>query len=330
MKRYIAVGCYVGVSILIGAASASAQSWGRPRVPSAGVCFLRGHRLRRALLLRRRRLQHGARLRRRRRRDFLDSRVRKRGSHRVSRQQLPRCPRGVSTPTSSDLRASGFERPGDVIPRGDPRILTGGTGNPGGSTAGRGRAGLGSSSASLRRARASTSTSISAAATSVSVSESRRPGCQAAPTTKFRRSASSGTAKSPCIATATSGERRGASMPMSPISTAWGSTTASRRLVVGRRRSGGGFGAGASDGGLEIFADMDFRGRKPTLAGSTPDVGAVGMGSTISSLRVPSGGRWQVCTEPNYRGRCQVVSSDVSDLRRGDWNDIIASARRLH
>ncbi len=39
MKRFIAVGCYVGVSILIGAATASAQSWGRPRLPAAGACF---------------------------------------------------------------------------------------------------------------------------------------------------------------------------------------------------------------------------------------------------------------------------------------------------
>ena len=82
-------------------------------------------------------------------------------------------------------------------------------------------------------------------------------------------------------------------------------------------------------GNLEIFDDIEFRGQRHTLTGSTPDVSAVGMGGAISSLRVPSGGVWQVCTEPNYRGRCQVVSGNVSDLRPGDWNDVIASARRV-
>lgn len=92
---------------------------------------------------------------------------------------------------------------------------------------------------------------------------------------------------------------------------------------------GGGFGSSPGGGNLELFGDVNFRGRRQTLTGNTPDVRAVGMGSAISSLRLPSGGAWQVCTEPNYRGRCQVVSRDVSDLRPGDWNDVIASARRL-
>lgn len=88
--------------------------------------------------------------------------------------------------------------------------------------------------------------------------------------------------------------------------------------------TGGGFLAG-----LQVYADINFKGRSATFIDNTPDVGSSGMGHLISSLRVPSGETWQVCTETNFRGRCQVVSSDAPDLRRGDWNDLIASARRI-
>jgi hypothetical protein len=96
---------------------------------------------------------------------------------------------------------------------------------------------------------------------------------------------------------------------------------------------GGGAGRGGNrrpDGiGLEVFADIGFRGRSAMFSSNTPDVQSTGMAGQISSLRVPSGETWQVCTQSDYRGRCQVVTGDVSDLRRGDWNDVIASARRL-
>jgi beta/gamma crystallin/peptidase inhibitor family I36 len=96
---------------------------------------------------------------------------------------------------------------------------------------------------------------------------------------------------------------------------------------AGGRREGNRRG---SDGiGLEVFADIGFRGRSAMFSSNTPDVQSTGMAGQISSLRVPSGETWQVCTQADYRGRCQVVTGDVSDLRRGDWNDVIASARRL-
>jgi hypothetical protein len=81
--------------------------------------------------------------------------------------------------------------------------------------------------------------------------------------------------------------------------------------------------------GIEVFGDIKFKGRSAMFNESTPDVRSAGMSGTISSLRVPAGQTWQVCTEPNYRGRCRTVSGEVSDLRRGDWNDVIVSVRRL-
>jgi len=92
---------------------------------------------------------------------------------------------------------------------------------------------------------------------------------------------------------------------------------------------GGGSGGGGQSRGLEVYADINYKGRSATLDTSTPDVGARGMGALISSIRVPPGETWQVCSETNFRGRCRTLTGDASDLRRGDWNDVIASVRRI-
>ena len=105
---------------------------------------------------------------------------------------------------------------------------------------------------------------------------------------------------------------------------AWDDLISSYR--VSSRGSGGNWGGGI---GLQVYADINYKGRSATLDSNTPDVAARGMGHLISSLRVPPGETWQVCTETNFRGRCQNLSGDASDLRRGDWNDLIASVRRI-
>jgi hypothetical protein len=82
--------------------------------------------------------------------------------------------------------------------------------------------------------------------------------------------------------------------------------------------------------GLEVFEDKNFKGRSATLLQSTPDLRPSGMDGRISSLRVAPGEVWEVCTQPNYQGRCQVVSGTESDLaKRAGWNDAIFSARRV-
>jgi hypothetical protein len=82
--------------------------------------------------------------------------------------------------------------------------------------------------------------------------------------------------------------------------------------------------------GLEVFEDKNFKGRSATFLQSTPDLRSSGMDGRISSLRVAPGEVWEVCTQPNYQGRCQVVSGTESDLaKRAGWNDAIFSARRV-
>ena len=111
----------------------------------------------------------------------------------------------------------------------------------------------------------------------------------------------------------------------------WDDLISSYRVAT--RGGGGNWGGGSRGGGqspgLQVYADINYKGRSATLDTNTPDVAARGMGRLISSIRVPAGETWQVCTETNFSGRCQNLSGDASDLRRGDWNDAIASVRRI-
>ncbi|MNT28374.1 Beta/Gamma crystallin [compost metagenome] len=38
-------------------------------------------------------------------------------------------------------------------------------------------------------------------------------------------------------------------------------------------------------------------------------------------------GSWEVCEDANYRGRCEVINGDVSNLGRSGMNDKISSLR---
>lgn len=104
----------------------------------------------------------------------------------------------------------------------------------------------------------------------------------------------------------------------------WNDAIMSARRVRGASAS---IGRG-SGGGLEVFADINFRGRSSAVFGSTSDVGFRRLGG-ISSVRVTPGEVWEVCTETGFRGRCDLIFEDVADLRHGEWNDAITSARRV-
>ncbi len=110
----------------------------------------------------------------------------------------------------------------------------------------------------------------------------------------------------------------------------WNDIIASvRRLRGGAARSFGPGPARPSATGLHLFGDINFRGSSATLTANTPDLEQQGMARMVSSVRVDVDEAWQVCTETEFRGRCLVVTEDQSDLRRGNWNDVIVSARRI-
>jgi hypothetical protein len=82
--------------------------------------------------------------------------------------------------------------------------------------------------------------------------------------------------------------------------------------------------------GLTVWVDADYSGAKRTFTADTPDLSGTGFDRVISSLGVGRGESWQVCSEPNYGGRCRTVTGGLSNLRDFEgWNDSIRSVRRL-
>src|SRR5262245_32198295 len=82
--------------------------------------------------------------------------------------------------------------------------------------------------------------------------------------------------------------------------------------------------------GVTVFADIDFSGGSQVITGDVPDMRALGLNDTISSIHIPNGQVWQICEDINFQGRCQTVSGDLSDLRNGNWNDKISSMRLVN
>ena len=81
--------------------------------------------------------------------------------------------------------------------------------------------------------------------------------------------------------------------------------------------------------GLTVFDDPEFRGESATLREDVSNFQFIGLNDRVSSLQVARGEIWEVCEHANYAGRCQIVSGVEPDLRRGRWNDVISSARRV-
>jgi Peptidase inhibitor family I36/Beta/Gamma crystallin len=80
------------------------------------------------------------------------------------------------------------------------------------------------------------------------------------------------------------------------------------------------------EAGACFFKDINFRGEyfcvpRGEQLRSMPS----GMGDKISSIRVLGAGEVIVFKDGNMRGRSARFSRDVSDLRRGGWNDQISS-----
>ena len=81
--------------------------------------------------------------------------------------------------------------------------------------------------------------------------------------------------------------------------------------------------------GLTVFKDRNFRGTSATYTRDMPSLTSVGFNRNISSLRVGPGERWEICDQQNYRGRCVVVYGEESNLGTNNWENKIASFRRV-
>jgi hypothetical protein len=100
-----------------------------------------------------------------------------------------------------------------------------------------------------------------------------------------------------------------------------------------RRVRGGGGGGGGNPGpfppggqrGIILYDDPYFRGRSLPMRGPTENLRFQSFHDRAESVRVLSG-RWELCSEPNYR-RCQIVDRDVPTLSSLGMNKKLSSVR---
>ncbi len=64
---------------------------------------------------------------------------------------------------------------------------------------------------------------------------------------------------------------------------------------------------------MVLFQDPDFRGRSYSTQREVRNLVDVGFNDMAVSIRV-SGGRWQVCTDKNFRGQCLIITRDTNQL----------------
>ena len=75
-----------------------------------------------------------------------------------------------------------------------------------------------------------------------------------------------------------------------------------------------------------LFEHDDFGGAAYPVTAAIPHLNRVRFNDQVSSLLINSG-RWEVCTDPNFRGRCEILDADVTSLGYYRLNDNITSIR---
>ena len=83
----------------------------------------------------------------------------------------------------------------------------------------------------------------------------------------------------------------------------------------------------ASAGEITLFEDAGFRGRQVTLRSDAGDLSRMGFNDKTSSVIVRSG-TWEVCSDSNFRGRCEVIGPGEYG-RLNNMENQISSLRRV-
>ncbi|KQW72684.1 hypothetical protein ASE17_05235 [Phenylobacterium sp. Root77] len=103
------------------------------------------------------------------------------------------------------------------------------------------------------------------------------------------------------------------------------------RLVC--RWSGGGGGGGGPNppwgGGqstLMLFSSPDFGGQAYQANREVTNLPRQ-FNDKAMSLRIQGRGAWQICSDSDFRGRCQIFDRDVSDLRQYGLGEAVTSMR---
>ena len=79
---------------------------------------------------------------------------------------------------------------------------------------------------------------------------------------------------------------------------------------------------------VTLYSGKNFKGHSVTLHKDTVNFERLGFNDQVSSLRVRNG-KWELCTDRDFRGRCRVFEpGDYSSL--GGENNAFSSARPVH
>ncbi len=79
---------------------------------------------------------------------------------------------------------------------------------------------------------------------------------------------------------------------------------------------------------IEFFSARRFRGGTLTLTAAAPDLRSQGFNDVPASAII-TGGAWEICSEPGFRGSCRVFPEGEHESLSWDLNHQVSSARPL-
>ncbi len=82
---------------------------------------------------------------------------------------------------------------------------------------------------------------------------------------------------------------------------------------------------GRRGGGITLYDGAGFRGEAVSFDGPVARLPSARFNDRAGSVSVS--GSWELCSDSNFRGRCEIVSGDIGDLRRIGLNNNISSIR---
>ncbi|MBL4616854.1 MAG: hypothetical protein JKY46_04100 [Robiginitomaculum sp.] len=80
------------------------------------------------------------------------------------------------------------------------------------------------------------------------------------------------------------------------------------------------------NGQIALFEERGYRGTKVTIRGEVADLRRSGFSDRASSIQLQNG-RWEVCENSFFGGRCEIIDYSVTDLSRLRLNNRISSIR---
>ena len=102
------------------------------------------------------------------------------------------------------------------------------------------------------------------------------------------------------------------------------------RLVCGWSNGGGGGGGRPppwqGQGGVTLYSSPDFGGQAFQTSREVTNLPRQ-FNDRAMSLRIEGRGSWQICSDSDFRGRCQIFDRDVRDLRQYGLGEAVSSMR---